>query len=171
MFPIKRTVFLCTVTVHKNTVRLIGNIEYVLTKPFSKNTTRSIELVSRGGPLIFRLMLMISRGGPTFWGCMLINSRGEPPFWGYMLMNYWGGLPFWGCMLMNARSGPFLGGCMLMKSRGGPPFGWWILELDPPFWEGLRLKGQFLWIKRYLCVMYFGSKTFEWVGGWLYNFF
>ena len=28
MFPIKRTVFLCTVTVHKNTVRLIGNIEY-----------------------------------------------------------------------------------------------------------------------------------------------
>ena len=29
MVPIKRTVFLCTVTVHKNTVRLIGNIEYV----------------------------------------------------------------------------------------------------------------------------------------------
>ena len=28
MFPIKRTVFLCTVTVHKNTVHLIGNIEY-----------------------------------------------------------------------------------------------------------------------------------------------
>ena len=26
MFPIKRTVFLCTVTVLKNTVRLIGNI-------------------------------------------------------------------------------------------------------------------------------------------------
>ena len=30
MFPIKRTVFLCTVTVHKNTVRLIGKIEYLL---------------------------------------------------------------------------------------------------------------------------------------------
>ena len=29
MFPIKRTVFLCTATVLKNTVRLIGNIEYV----------------------------------------------------------------------------------------------------------------------------------------------
>ena len=29
MFPIKRTVFLCTVTLVKNTVRLIGNIEYV----------------------------------------------------------------------------------------------------------------------------------------------
>ena len=29
MFPIKCTVFLCTVTVHKNTVRLIGNVEYV----------------------------------------------------------------------------------------------------------------------------------------------
>jgi hypothetical protein len=28
MFPIKRTVFLCTATVLKNTVRLIGNIEY-----------------------------------------------------------------------------------------------------------------------------------------------
>ena len=27
MFPIKRTVFLCTATVLKNTVRLIGNIE------------------------------------------------------------------------------------------------------------------------------------------------
>ena len=29
MFPIKRTLFLCTVTVHKNTVRLIGNIDNV----------------------------------------------------------------------------------------------------------------------------------------------
>ena len=29
MFPIKRTVFFTSVTVHKNTVRLIGNIEYV----------------------------------------------------------------------------------------------------------------------------------------------
>ena len=28
MFPIKRTVFLCTVTLVKNTVRLIRNIEY-----------------------------------------------------------------------------------------------------------------------------------------------
>ena len=28
MFPIKRTVFLCTVTLVKNMVRLIGNIEY-----------------------------------------------------------------------------------------------------------------------------------------------
>ena len=28
MFPIKRTVFFSTVAVHKNTVRLIGNIEY-----------------------------------------------------------------------------------------------------------------------------------------------
>ena len=27
MFPIKRTVFFTSVTVHKNTVRLIGNIE------------------------------------------------------------------------------------------------------------------------------------------------
>ena len=27
IFPIKRTVFLCTVTLVKNTVRLIGNIE------------------------------------------------------------------------------------------------------------------------------------------------
>jgi hypothetical protein len=27
MFPIKRTVFLCTETLVKNTVRLIGNIE------------------------------------------------------------------------------------------------------------------------------------------------
>ena len=30
MFPIKRTVFFTSVTVHKNTVRLIGNIEYRL---------------------------------------------------------------------------------------------------------------------------------------------
>ena len=30
MFPIKRTVFFTSVTVHKNTVRLIGNIEYVM---------------------------------------------------------------------------------------------------------------------------------------------
>ena len=30
MFPIKRTVFFTNVTVHKNRVRLIGNIEYVL---------------------------------------------------------------------------------------------------------------------------------------------
>ena len=30
MFPIKRTVFFTSVTVHKNTVRLIGNIEYSL---------------------------------------------------------------------------------------------------------------------------------------------
>ena len=30
MFPIKRTVFLCTVTLVKNTVRLIGNIEYIV---------------------------------------------------------------------------------------------------------------------------------------------
>ena len=29
MFPIKRTVFFTSVTVHKNTVRLIGNIEKV----------------------------------------------------------------------------------------------------------------------------------------------
>ena len=29
MFPIKRTVFFTSVTVHKNTVRLIGNIEYI----------------------------------------------------------------------------------------------------------------------------------------------
>ena len=29
MFPIKRTVFFSTVAVHKNTVRLIGNIEYL----------------------------------------------------------------------------------------------------------------------------------------------
>ena len=29
MFPIKCTVFLCTVTLVKNTVRLIGNIEYM----------------------------------------------------------------------------------------------------------------------------------------------
>ena len=28
MFPIKRTVFFSTVAVHKNTVHLIGNIEY-----------------------------------------------------------------------------------------------------------------------------------------------
>ena len=33
LFPIKRTVFLCTVTVHKNMVRLIGNIEYVVSLP------------------------------------------------------------------------------------------------------------------------------------------
>ena len=30
MFPIKRTVFFSSVTVVKNTVRLIGNIEYLL---------------------------------------------------------------------------------------------------------------------------------------------
>ena len=29
MFPIKRTVFFTTVTLLKNTVRLIGNIEYL----------------------------------------------------------------------------------------------------------------------------------------------
>ena len=29
MFPIKRTVFFTSVKVHKNTVRLIGNIEFV----------------------------------------------------------------------------------------------------------------------------------------------
>ena len=29
MFPIKRTVFFTSVTIHKNTVRLIGNIEYI----------------------------------------------------------------------------------------------------------------------------------------------
>ena len=29
MFPIKRTVFLCTVTVHKNMVHSTGKIEYV----------------------------------------------------------------------------------------------------------------------------------------------
>ena len=29
MFPIKRTVFFSTVAVHKNTVHLIGNIEYL----------------------------------------------------------------------------------------------------------------------------------------------
>ena len=29
MFPIIRTVFFTSVTVHKNTVRLIGNIEYL----------------------------------------------------------------------------------------------------------------------------------------------
>ena len=59
------------------------------------HTARSIEIVPRGGPLIFRLMLMNSRGGPPFGGCMWMNSRGIPPF----------------------------GGCMLMNSRGGPPFG------------------------------------------------
>ena len=31
MFPIKRTVCLCTVTLVKNTVHLIGNIEYLVT--------------------------------------------------------------------------------------------------------------------------------------------
>ena len=30
MFPIKRTVFFTTVTLLKNTVRLIGNIEYII---------------------------------------------------------------------------------------------------------------------------------------------
>ena len=30
MFPIKRTVFFTSVTVHKNTVRLIRNIEYTV---------------------------------------------------------------------------------------------------------------------------------------------
>ena len=48
----------------------------------SGHTARSIEIVLRGGPLIFRLMLMDSRGGPLFWGCMLMNSRGRPPFGG-----------------------------------------------------------------------------------------
>ena len=33
MFPIKRTVFFTSVTVHKNTVHLMGNIEYLRT-PF-----------------------------------------------------------------------------------------------------------------------------------------
>ena len=40
MFPIKRTVFFTTVSVHKNTVRLIGNIEYY---SYVSNT---------GGPLL-----------------------------------------------------------------------------------------------------------------------
>ena len=33
MFPIKRTVFLCAVTLVKNTVHLIGNIEYLTNQP------------------------------------------------------------------------------------------------------------------------------------------
>ena len=40
MFPIKRTIFLCTETLVKNTVRLIGNIEYY---SYVSNT---------GGPLL-----------------------------------------------------------------------------------------------------------------------
>ena len=43
MFPIKRTVFLCTVTLVKNTVRLIGNIQgapYVFER-FSEAVLRS----------------------------------------------------------------------------------------------------------------------------------
>ena len=36
MFPIKRTVFFTSVSVHKNTVRLIGNIEYVNQNNFKK---------------------------------------------------------------------------------------------------------------------------------------
>ena len=36
MFPIKRTVFFTTVTLLKNTVRLMGNIEYGLSISVSK---------------------------------------------------------------------------------------------------------------------------------------
>ena len=39
-------------------------------------TARSIEIVPRGGPLIFRLMMKF-RGGPPFWGCMLMNYKGQ----------------------------------------------------------------------------------------------
>ena len=40
----------------------------VLSGDLYENTARSIEIVPRGGPLIFRLMLMNSRGGPPILG-------------------------------------------------------------------------------------------------------
>ena len=44
MFPIKRTVFFTTVTLLKNTVRLIGNIEYqIFIVVLSKIITRSSD--------------------------------------------------------------------------------------------------------------------------------
>ena len=38
-------------------------------------TNRSIEIVPRGGPPTFKLMLMISRGGPPPMGSMWMNSK------------------------------------------------------------------------------------------------
>ena len=68
-----------------------------------KNTVQSIEIVPRGGPPIFRLMLMNSRGGPPFGGLyVLINYQGGPPssWW-----NLEADPPFMGCMFINSRGG------------------------------------------------------------------
>ena len=46
MAPIKRTVFLPTVTVLKNTVRLIGNIEYIQAQRYE--AFRSADLPDTG---------------------------------------------------------------------------------------------------------------------------
>ena len=51
MFPIKHTVFLCTETLVKNMVRLIGNIEYVITilsKYLECNVFAQLELLDSG---------------------------------------------------------------------------------------------------------------------------
>jgi hypothetical protein len=86
--------------------------------PQNLNTTRSIEIVPRGGPPIFKLMLMNSIG------------RHQSSWWILEMDPLLGG-----CMLTNSRCGPLLRGCILINSRGGSLFEglyvWWILEADP----------------------------------------
>ena len=53
MFPIKRTVYLCTVTLVKNTVRLIGNIEYI--HEMRKFDLCPLDLVENNIPVLHSL--------------------------------------------------------------------------------------------------------------------
>ena len=59
-----RVVLFCLLAKHKGWFPLI----WVPTTKIGKSTARSIEIVPRGGPHIFRLMLMNSRGGPPTLG-------------------------------------------------------------------------------------------------------
>ena len=44
MFPIKRTVFFTSVTVHENTVRVIGNIEYLTGQTETKSLDKLVKI-------------------------------------------------------------------------------------------------------------------------------
>ena len=67
MFPIKRTVFLCTIRVVKNTVRLIGNIEYEVwigTFDFSIKLKNSHpEMLNAFAHFLMTVLLIIKKSG------------------------------------------------------------------------------------------------------------
>ena len=65
MFPIKRTVFLCTVTVHKNTVRLIGNIEYLKHQQKQEVSSGYINHKEKAFPQLSTQKTLTQRNNPT----------------------------------------------------------------------------------------------------------